>query len=631
MKKTIIAAFMAVTMLCEHTVALAAETVKFAAEETEPQEEIEVTASRPNASMGGMTVENGIIKWSISDGILYIYGKNGGEKMEDYLNPEGEDQSNLCPWIGNENIVHEIIIEDSIAEIGNYAFYNFTALEKVTIKGSSLKKIGSYAFANCGNLKEINLLDTVESIGAYAFYNCSQLNTISNDGCKMPSALTSIPEGAFENCTCLNHVILPQGIKEIGANAFEKNYNLEYISIPDGVTTIGENAFKYCLNLKSVYIKDKSTLTTIAENAFSECTSLEEFYVIPESYSVQYAKQISYLEKILKYCTYLSTGNLNYKVSFQNKYVYTGKEIQPVVTVTDKNGNQLKENTDYTVSYSDNINVGNKAKITVTGNNKYYGTIESFFTIEAQCNLAKNAKVSNIEDQIYTGKEIKPEVTITVKGKTLVKDKDYTVSYQNNTNVGNSAKVIITGQGDYTGTTEKTFNICYDIQKAKVKVENKVYTGKKLQPKVTVTYNKKKLVKGKDYKVSYSNNKKIGTKAKVTIQGIGTFAGTVSKTFTIAPQKPKVKVKGKTLKITNYNSKSDVYLQCTFTKKGKKKKATLMYGSGVYNFKKYVKMSKDSSFKNYMKKYKGGTATITVKVKINGIDSASSKKVKMKL
>lgn len=632
MKKTMIAAFMAVTMLCENSVALAAETIVPTADVVaDTQREIQVTAAEPSADMGGMATETGVILWQVSDETLYIYGKYDNEKIPDFSNPEGEDSKNKYPWLGNENAVREIIIEDNIAEIGDYAFYNFKALEKVTIKGNTLKTIGDYAFTNCEKLKEINLPDTVEEMGAYTFYNCSQLNTISNDGGRLPSSLTSIPEGAFENCTCLSNVILPEGIKEIGASAFEKNYNLESISIPDGVTSLGENCFKYCLNLKSVYMKDQKTLGEIADNAFSECTSLEEFYVIPDSYAVQYAKETSYLEKILKYCTYLSTGNLNYKVSFQNNYVYTGKEIKPEVTVTDKNGNQLKEGMDYKVSYSDNVNIGTKAKIIVTGINKYYGNIENFFTIREQCNLAKNAKVSNIENQIYTGKEVKPEVTVTVNNKTLAKDKDYTVSYQNNIKEGSSAKVIITGIGEYTGTVEKTFFICYDISKAKVTVEDKTYTGKKVQAKVTITLNKKKLVKGKDYKVSYSNNKKIGSRAKVTIQGIGSYAGTIKKTFTIAPQKPKVKVKGKNIKITNYQSEADVYVQCTFSKNGKKKKAILMYGTGVYNFKKYINMSKDQNFKRFIKKYKGGTAAITVKVKVNGIESASSKKVKMKL
>lgn len=58
----------------------------------------------------------------------------------------------------------------------------------------------------------------------------------------------------------------------------------------------------------------------------------------------------------------------------------------------------------------------------------------------------------------YNGKPQTPEPTVTVDGSTLVKDQDYTVSYENNVNAG-TAKVIVTGKGDYTGKVEKEFTI----------------------------------------------------------------------------------------------------------------------------------------------------------------------------
>ena len=144
------------------------------------------------------------------------------------------------------------------------------------------------------------------------------------------------------------------------------------------------------------------------------------------------------------------------------------------------------------------------------------------------------------ESYVYTGSEIKPEVTLVKYGSTeLVKDTDYSViSYENNTNVG-SAKVIIEGQGKYTGTIEKTFSINpIDLSKAKVTgAVVKVYNGYyQKQTALVVTLDGKKLTLGKDYKLLYSNNKNIGT-AKYSITGIGNYSGKIYKTFSIIPKR----------------------------------------------------------------------------------------------
>ena len=135
----------------------------------------------------------------------------------------------------------------------------------------------------------------------------------------------------------------------------------------------------------------------------------------------------------------------------------------------------------------------------------------------------------------YDGKAKTPEVTVVLNGKTLVKDKDYTVTYKNNQNVG-TATVVITGIGAYTEIKEVNFTIkapevvVVNIDKAKVilSATNYNYDGKAKTPSVTITLDRKKLVKNTDYTVSYSNNKNIGT-AKVTIKGKGNYTGTILK------------------------------------------------------------------------------------------------------
>ena len=139
----------------------------------------------------------------------------------------------------------------------------------------------------------------------------------------------------------------------------------------------------------------------------------------------------------------------------------------------------------------------------------------------------------------YDGKAKTPSVTVKVGGKTLKKDTDYTVSYSNNTKVG-TAKVTITGKGNYTGSVSKTYSIKNDFKKATVSgISTKAFTGKNITQTITVKYNGKTLKKGTDYTVSYSNNKSIGT-ATVKIAGKGSYTGTITKTFKINPAKQEI-------------------------------------------------------------------------------------------
>ena len=139
----------------------------------------------------------------------------------------------------------------------------------------------------------------------------------------------------------------------------------------------------------------------------------------------------------------------------------------------------------------------------------------------------------------YDGKAKKPGVTVKLSGKTLKNGTDYTVSYSNNTKVG-TAKVTITGKGNYTGSVSKTYSIKNNFKKATVSgISTKAFTGKNITQSITVKYNGKTLKKGTDYTVSYSSNKKIGT-ATVKIAGKGSYTGTITKTFKINPAKQEI-------------------------------------------------------------------------------------------
>lgn len=661
MRKKIVAAILAVCMMCEGSISYAAEkqvqeTIEFADESqqgkivtTSEPKEVLVEEPEVNAIEKSGTLD-GAIYWSVENNVLTITNQGSDRAIPDVSIEEP------APWRLWSNSIKQVIIQSGITGIGEYAFYDMSALEKVTINSSQLTSIEEHAFDSCTNLKEINLPDTLKDMGIYAFARCKSLNKISTDGFVTPASLTEIPDYAFAECGGITNVTFSENVqsidpcafyncgslrtiefkgtslKVIGDYAFSKS-GLESVVIPDGIQTIDVYAFANCNSLKSVGIMAEKSLEYIGTGAFEKCAGLTGFYVMAGSYAESYGKQ--QWPNICKTYTYMTNDRKNnYSIQITGDTTYTGKEVKPKITISLGN-TTLQEDVDYILSYSNNVDVGNNAKITITGINAFYGSMDEYFTITA-FDISKTGKVSSINNQVYTGKEVKPGVTVTVNGITLTKDKDYTVSYQNNVNVGQKAKIIITGIGAYTGKIETYFTIIANLSNekvpvkkqvlnnAKVTVKKQVYTGKNLKPKATVELNGTKLVEGTDYKVTYSNNKKIGKSAKVTITGVGAYEGTITKKFTIAPPKPKMKLSGKKLKITNYQTGADVYLTYTAKINGTKKSGKLLWQAKKYKAKKCVDLTQ------LVKKYQGGKLTITVTMKVNSVESASSKKVTVK-
>lgn len=192
---------------------------------------------------------------------------------------------------------------------------------------------------------------------------------------------------------------------------------------------------------------------------------------------------------------------------------------------------------DFTATYKNNVNVGT-AVCTVTGISKrLYGTRDITFEI-VPAPITK-AAVAAIADQTHTGKALTPKPVLTFNGATLKEGTDYTLSYQDNTEVG-QATVTISGRGNFNGTTSASFNIVAgdpepeSLSEAKVTLETTSYTydGNAKKPTVTVELGSKTLKEGTDYTVSYKNNVNVGT-ATVTVKGKGDYTGTKTATFTI--------------------------------------------------------------------------------------------------
>ena len=242
-------------------------------------------------------------------------------------------------------------------------------------------------------------------------------------------------------------------------------------------------------------------------------------------------------------------------VSVASSVSFTGSNITPSVTVKAA-GRTLTRGTDYTVSYSNNKNVGT-ASVYVYGNGNYSGTLSAKFDIlPAKQQIQKletrykgfyidwaqkgsatgydveysvNANMNGAASRHLTAN--KPD-TLTVSG--LTGDKTYYVRVRSYTN--RNGKVYYGAWSDVKSI--KTAN--NDITKASVSgISTKAFTGKAITQNVTVKVGNTVLKNGTDYTVSYSNNKKVG-KATVKITGKGKYGGVITKTFKINPAKQKI-------------------------------------------------------------------------------------------
>ncbi len=242
-------------------------------------------------------------------------------------------------------------------------------------------------------------------------------------------------------------------------------------------------------------------------------------------------------------------------VSVASSVSFTGSNITPSVTVKVA-GRTLTSGTDYTVSYSNNKNVGT-SNVYVYGKGNYSGSLSAKFDIvPAKQQIQKletkykgfyidwaqkgsatgydveysvNANMSGAVSKHLTAN--KPD-TLTVSG--LSGDKTYYVRVRSYTNV--NGKVYYGAWSDIKSI--KTAN--NDIAKASVSgISTKAFTGKAITQNVTVKVGNTVLKNGTDYTVSYSNNKKVG-KATVKITGKGKYGGVITKTFKINPAKQEI-------------------------------------------------------------------------------------------
>lgn len=212
----------------------------------------------------------------------------------------------------------------NMKSVGDYAFYNSTAIEKITLPNSivsigagafkgcenleliniptnmkviksetfyntrvvtdtllqaivvpnKVTTLGDYAFANNTNVGKVTIPANMLSIGTCCFENCTNLDTVTFSG---TSKLRVIGDGAFHNCPNLDTITLPGSLTTLGVGAFDGCASLESISVPDNVTLIGDWLFSDCTNLQKVHLG--ANISGLPNGIFAGCTSLTDLYL----------------------------------------------------------------------------------------------------------------------------------------------------------------------------------------------------------------------------------------------------------------------------------------------------------------------------------------------------------------
>lgn len=295
--------------------------------------------------------------------------------------------------------VEEVYLPSTMKSVGRLAFYRAKNLKKVVIP-EGVESINEEAFAESGlksivlpksikiiyrrafadsELTEIILPENLETLGEQAFLNCTNLKSIV-----IPGSISTMERGVFTGCTSLEKTVISEGITEISYDAFRGCSCLSDVQLPESLQSFGPASFNGCYSLKEIAIPDN---INNVETVFPQDTTL---YVNSESSLYNQLKNSgTNVEPKMDISTI--------KIQFSgNGYVYSGKKIQPLTI------SGLTEEVDYTVTYTDNVNVG-RASVTVKGIGKYTGQVNGLTFKIVPAKVSGIKQISCTTSQIIIG------------------------------------------------------------------------------------------------------------------------------------------------------------------------------------------------------------------------------------
>ena len=404
------------------------------------------------------------------------------------------------PWNDIRENVTAVTFLDTVAPVSTAkwfnGFTNLTAVQGADHLDTSAVTDMAAMFTGCSSLTSLDVSswDTGKVTDMFRLFSkCTELTSL--DLSSWDTGSVKNMNGMFYNCSALS--------------------SLDVGSWDTGSVTEMSVLFRQCSALTSLDLSswDTGSVTEMV-NMFWGCESLQQLNI-----SGFDTGSVTQMTNIFSGCSALSSLTLGENFSF--------------VSGTDCALPDVPNDSDYTGKW-----INQTAGLTKTSRElmaDYNGaTMNGTWVWQPRIDIS-GATISPIPDQTYTGEALTPAVTVTLPdGTVLVPDTDYTVAYGNNTNKG-TATVTVTGNGNYAGTLNGTFEItAKSLDGATVSpIADQTYTGEALTPAVTVTLpDGTVLVSDTDYTVEYGNNTNKGT-ATVTVTGNGNYAGTLSESFEV--------------------------------------------------------------------------------------------------
>lgn len=207
---------------------------------------------------------DGYLNYRIADDVAVITGYQWeGREQIDKIPTSVTYEGNEYPVkvilsLGNAEF-KELVIPESITEIGHQAFMSCKNLENIIIP-STVEYIEPMTFMGCSNLKTVYFKDGLRSIPDGMFLNCRNLESVH-----LPLTLEKIGDGAFSDCRHLQEINLPKKLERIGTEAFYRCIRLSSVSLPKKLRYIGKGAFYDCRLMK---VDTSRIKAEIGENAF---------------------------------------------------------------------------------------------------------------------------------------------------------------------------------------------------------------------------------------------------------------------------------------------------------------------------------------------------------------------------
>ena len=195
------------------------------------------------------------------------YAFNGKDKIESVVFAAGVTEISYAAFSGCTSL-ESVDLPDSLVTIGTDAFSENTALSSVTLPAST-KRVEENAFFNCDSLTELNLNDGIEYLGCDAFNGADIRKLV------LPDSLEGMSAGCFRGNSNLSEITFGSGLGSISDSAFEDCSALKNVDIPENIIYLGMYSFAGS-GLTSISLHNN---VWYIRSAFESCSALESAYI----------------------------------------------------------------------------------------------------------------------------------------------------------------------------------------------------------------------------------------------------------------------------------------------------------------------------------------------------------------